>query len=250
MKKIIVEGKLKKGKTDPLPRIECWIPEENHSGVGLIIFPGGGYGNLAEHEGGGYAERFVTEGIACFVVTYRLVDGGHRHPEMLEDALAAIETIRANASDFGVDAHKLGVMGSSAGGHLAAHSLVAWDQYESDVSLRPDFGVLCYPVIFASGKYAHHGSMQNLLGESPSLELLNTVSCEKHVSDKTPPCFIWHTCEDAGVPVENSMAFASALREHGVTFELHLYTKGKHGLGLGSVFRWEIDCLRWINEIL
>ena len=244
----IIEAKLKSGMTNPLPNIECWVPEDNHTGMGIIIFPGGGYQNLAEHEGKGYAEYFVKQGIACFVVSYRLAPE-HHHPEMLEDALAAIETIRTNAKDFGVEPNKIGVMGSSAGGHLAAHSLVAWDQYESDVSLRPDFGILCYPVILASGKNAHQGSIQNLFGEKPSLELLNAMSCEKHVSDKTPPCFIWHTCEDPGVPVENSMIFASALRENHVKFELHLYTKGRHGLGLNSIFRWETDCLRWLQEL-
>ena len=244
----IIEAKLENGTTNPSPQIECWIPEDNHSGMGIIIFPGGGYHHLAEHEGKGYAEYFVKHGIACFVVKYRLAPE-HHHPEMLEDALAAVETIRTNAVDFGIDPDKLGVMGSSAGGHLAAHTLTAWDQYESAVSLRPDFGILCYPVILSSGKSAHQGSIQNLLGENPSLELLDAMSCEKHISDKTPPCFIWHTCEDDGVPVENSMEFASALRKNDVMFELHLYTKGRHGLGLGSEFRWEVDCLRWLKEV-
>ncbi len=245
----IIEGRLKNGTTDSAPKIECWVPEDNHTGIGIIIFPGGGYQGLAEHEGKGYAEYFVKHGIACFVVTYRLAPAGYHHPAMLEDALSAIETIRANAADFGVAPNKLGVMGSSAGGHLAAHALVAWDKYESDVSLRPDFGVLCYPVILASGKNAHQGSIRNLLGDDPLPELVESVSCEKQISENTPPCFVWHTCEDNGVPVENSMIFASVLRKYGVAFELHLYTKGGHGLGLRSEFRWETDCLRWLKEM-
>jgi acetyl esterase/lipase len=245
----VIEGRLESGKTSPMPRIECWVPEGNHTGIGIVIFPGGGYGGLAEHEGKGYAEHFMKQGIACFVVTYRLATDGYKHPAMLEDALAAIGTIRASASDFGLTTDMIGVMGSSAGGHLAAHTLIAWDQYESDVSLRPDFGILCYPVIVSTGKYAHQGSMTNLLGDDPLPDLLDSVSCEKHISEKTPPCFIWHTCEDPGVPVENSMVFASALQKNGVPMELHLYTKGAHGLGLNTPFSWEVDCLRWLKEM-
>lgn len=248
MKKII-EGNLKNGTTNPAPQIECWIPEDNHTGIGIIIFPGGGYQGLAEHEGKGYSEHFVKEGVACFVVKYRLAPE-HRHPEMLEDALAAIETIRISAKDFGVDPDKLGVMGSSAGGHLAAHALTVWEQYDSEVSLRPDFGILCYPVILSTGKSAHQGSMQNLLRDNPLPELLEAMSCERGVSEKTPPCFIWHTCEDKAVPVENSMMFATALRKYEIPFELHLYTKGGHGLGLSSSFRWEVDCMRWLKEVV
>ncbi|MDA0323403.1 MAG: alpha/beta hydrolase [Verrucomicrobia bacterium] len=244
----IITGNLKGGRTAPAPSIECWIPEQEHNGIGLVIFPGGAYGGLAEHEGKGYAEHFSKAGIACFVVSYRLGSAGFRHPAMLEDALAAIYAIRSSAGEHGVDPHRLGVMGSSAGGHLAAHTLVAWNQVESDVSLRPDFGVLCYPVITSQGAYAHEGSMLNLAGEAASVSLLDELSCEKHVCADTPPCFIWHTAEDAGVPAENSMLFASALREHAVSFELHVYAKGRHGIGLTAPFAWETDCLRWIQE--
>jgi acetyl esterase/lipase len=167
---------------------------------------------------------------------------------MLEDALAAVCAVRGAASRFGVDPHTIGVMGSSAGGHLAAHSLVAWDQYRSSIPLRPDFGVLCYPVITSSGEFCHQGSIANLVGQSPSPTLLEEVSCEKHVTQNTPPCFIWHTAEDQGVLVENSMLFASALRKHGVPFELHVYTKGGHGLGLNAAFAWAHECLRWLKE--
>ncbi|TFH15591.1 MAG: alpha/beta hydrolase [Lentisphaerales bacterium] len=244
----IITGKLECGHTAPDPSIECWIPERNHTGIGMVILPGGGYGGLAEHEGIGYAEHFMKAGIACFVVSYRLGSQGFRHPAMLEDALAAICTIRSGAHEYGVDPHRLGIMGSSAGGHLAAHVLIAWDQYKSEISLRPDFGILCYPVITSTGSHAHKDSFLNLAGEAASESLLDELSCEKHVSAETPPCFIWHTGEDAGVPVENSMLFASALREYGVAFELHVYAKGGHGLGLNAEFSWETDCLRWIKE--
>lgn len=244
-----IAGKLESGRTNPSPTIECWIPEQNPRGIGLVILPGGGYGALAEHEGKGYAEYFSKAGIACFVVSYRLSSQGFRHPAMLEDALAAICSVRREARRYRVDPRHLGIMGSSAGGHLAAHALVAWTRYESDVSLRPDFGILCYPVITSQGPHAHAGSMLNLAGGNPSPELLDELSCEKHVSIGTPPCFLWHTEEDVCVPPENSLLFASALREHGVPFEMHIYQKGRHGLGLNAPFDWSSECLRWVNEI-
>lgn len=234
--------------TNPAPEVECWIPETNPNHIGLIILPGGGYRNLAGHEGAGYAEFFCKAGIACFVVTYRLGSDDHRHPAMLEDALAAIETIRSQADVFDIDPDKLGIIGSSAGGHLAAHTLTAWQHYESHVSLQPSFGILCYPVILSSGDYAHAGSMQNLAGESPSAELLDSLSCDQQVSAQTPPCFLWHTVEDASVPVENSFFFATALRQHNIPFELHIFDKGRHGLGLDTPFDWSNACLRWIDE--
>jgi acetyl esterase/lipase len=243
----IITGRLESGTTNPAPAIECWIPEQSGKGIGLLILPGGGYGNLAEHEGRGYAEHFSRAGISCFVVSYRLGSAGFRHPAMLEDALAAMHEVRSRAAEFKLDPRRIGVMGSSAGGHLAAHALVAWNRYKSDVSLRPDFGVLCYPVILSSGPKAHKGSMDNLAGGAASAPLLEELSCERHVTADTPPCFIWHTAEDAAVPAENSMAFASALRRHGVPFELHIYAKGTHGLGLGASFDWASDCLRWMD---
>jgi len=245
-----IKGSLDSGQTGPSPDIVCRAPEKPGSGIGIIIFPGGGYGCLAEHEGEGYARYLADAGVACFVVQYRLGSQGHRHPAMLEDALAAIATVRSRADEFGVDPTKLGVMGSSAGGHLTAHALVAWPQYESAVSLRPDFGILCYPVIASQGPFAHKGSMGNLAGPDAPVELLDTLSCEKQVTEDTPPCFIWHTGEDAGVPLENSMMFASALRQCGVPFELHLYHKGRHGLGLGAPFDWGRECLRWLEETM
>ncbi len=250
MKKVELQGSLKHGTTSPAPKIECFVPENNHTGIGMIVFAGGGYANLSKHEGVGYAEYFVKSGIACFVVTYRLSTGGHRHPEMLEDALAAMETVRSTASEFGVEEGKLGVIGSSAGGHLAAHLITAYDQDESDSVLRPDFCVLCYPVITATGKSVEQGSILNLLGADPTAELLKSISLEKQVTENTTPCFIWHTCEDRCVAVENSMMFASALRENDVPFELHLYEKGRHGLGLSAPFDWATDCSRWIKETL
>jgi len=245
----IIQGQLDSGTTSPAPEIECWLPEREASGVGVVVFPGGGYGMLAAHEGEGYA-RFLSEaGIAAFVVKYRLGSAGHRHPAMLEDALSAVAAVRSRAAEFGVDPARIGVMGSSAGGHLTAHALVGWPLYSSGVSLRPDFGILCYPVILSDGPYAHKGSMRNLAGENASADLLEGLSCERLVTAQTPPCFLWHTGEDAAVPLENSLAFAAALRLNKVPFELHVYNKGRHGLGLGAPFDWGRDCLRWIKDL-
>lgn len=241
-----IVGFLEGGQTNPLPEIECYIPKKNPSGVGLIVFPGGGYGGLARHEGMGYAQHFAAEGIACFVVLYRLGPDGFRHPAMLEDALAAMETVRARAEEFGVNPTKLGVMGSSAGGHLAAHSLVSHQKYTTSLSLRPDFGVLCYPVITSDSEYTHRGSMDNLVGKAANSTVLEEMSCEKLVTPETPPCFIWHTNEDSTVSVENSFLFAAALRRNKVPFELHVYENGEHGLGLNTPFDWAGKCSRWL----
>ena len=236
-------GELPTGTTNPAPVITCWLPERERTGSSIVILPGGGYGALAEHEGRGYAEYFAAAGIASFVVTYRLGTDGFRHPAMLEDAPSA------RADKLGLDPQRLGIMGSSAGGHLASQALVAWHTYESDVSLRPDFGIMCYPVIASQGPFVHVGSMRNLAGQDPSSETLNMLSSDLHVGPDTPPCFLWHTGEDAAVPLENSMLFASALRVHGVPFELHLYGRGQHGLGLATPFDWGDQCLRWIGEV-
>ena len=245
-----IRGKLDSGQTAPSPKITCWLPELAANGMGVVIFPGGGYSGLSEHEGAGYARYFCEAGIACFVVEYRLGTQGHRHPSMLEDALAAVYTIRNQAAELGLDPQKIGVMGSSAGGHLSAHVLVAWDQYACDISLRPDFGILCYPVIISTGEHAHKGSMRNVAGENPPSELLASLSCERWISAQTPPCFLWHTGEDASVPPENSLVFASALRACGVSCELHLYQTGGHGLGLEAPFDWAGECLRWLGDLM
>jgi acetyl esterase/lipase len=237
-------GSLEHSSTRASPQIDVYLPESNPGGIGIIILPGGGYQRLAEHEGKGYAAFFQQQGIAAFVVNYRLGPAGFKHPAMLEDALAAIETIRTRYTFT-----TLGIMGSSAGGHLAAHAMVAYRAYESRMSLRPDFAILCYPVITLEGNFAHQGCREHLLGLNPSEGLLEETSPQHHISENTPPCFIWHTLEDAAVPVENSLLLATALRQKGVAFELHLYTKGRHGLGLNTSFRWADDCLRWIQEI-
>lgn len=241
---------LPEATTDPQPAIRVYPPDPaSANSRALVIFPGGGYGHLAEHEGKGYAEWYSKRGYTCFVVAYRLGTQGFRHPCMIEDAAAAVHAVRHKASEFGICREKIGVMGSSAGGHLAASLLVHWDTFKEPANCRPDFGILCYPVISFTEACAHIGSRNNLLGENADPELYTKLSCEKQVTPQTPPCFLWHTAEDAGVPMQNSLLFADALHRNGVGVELHVYPKGRHGLGLNTELPWAQASLRWLDEV-
>ncbi|MDP4611320.1 MAG: alpha/beta hydrolase [Opitutales bacterium] len=242
-------GSLPTGTTAPAPNIRCFLPKSNPDGKALIIFPGGGYWQLSAHEGDDYAKYFSAQGIACFVVDYRLAAQGHKHPAMIEDAFAAIYTVRAQADTFGIDPNKVGVCGSSAGGHLAATTMLLHEQYECDQPLRPDFGILCYSVIQSTGAFINQGSIDNLLGENPPAELLEMMACEKQVTPNTPPCFIWSTADDVVVPVENSLAFAAALSRNKVPYDLRIYDTGEHGLGLNTPYAWEEDTVKWMNRL-
>jgi len=238
-----------------IPTITPFIPTNSAivSGAAMVIFPGGGYGGLAPYEGQDYAEWLATNGIAGFVVKYRLGSDGYRHPRMLEDAARAVRWVRANANLWRVDPRLVGVMGSSAGGHLASTLLTHFDAGNPDaadpvdrLSSRPSLGILCYPVI-TMGTNTHQGSKKNLLGTDPSPDLVRSLSNELQVSPETPPCFIWHTWEDKAVPVENSLEFAAALRRAKVLFDLHIYEKGAHGMGLGRNHPWTSDCIFWLR---
>lgn len=245
---VTIKGQLSSSRTTPSPSIDCYIPEHpTGPTTALVTFAGGGYGKLASHEA--YARYFAGFGIASFVVKYRLGTQGHRHPAMLEDGLAALETVYTRASEFNVDPSKIGVIGSSAGGHLAALVLTSWHTHQNSHLVRPAFGILCYPVITMEDPYAHEGSRANLLGDTPSPELVQETSCDKLVSPTTPPCFVWHTVEDPSVPVENSYLFTSALRKHGIPFDFHVYAKGGHGLGLNTPFSWGNEAVRWMRAM-
>jgi acetyl esterase/lipase len=246
------------GKEDKdIPTITPFLPSDASIGPrpAMVIFPGGGYSALAPHEGKGYADWLVTNGVACFVVKYRLGSQGYRHPRMLEDAARAVRLVRANAHDWNVDPRRVGVIGSSAGGHLASTLLTHFDLGKSEAddsvdrqSCRPDLGILCYPLITTMGPNVHQGSKDNLLGRNPSPELVRLLSNELQVTSNTPPCFIWHTWEDTGVKVENSLEFAAALRRAKVPFDLHVYERGAHGLGLGDNHPWANDCVFWLRN--
>lgn len=248
-----------------IPTLTPFFPSpEKATSAAMVICPGGGYAHLAEHEGRAYALWLNDHGIAGFVLKYRLSSGGYRHPAMLEDAARAIRVVRARATGWKLDARRIGIIGSSAGGHLASTLLTHFDAGKPDavdpaerMSSRPDLGILCYALI-TMGKYTHQGSKNNLLGTNPSPELVRELSSELQIKQDTPPCFIWHTFEDDVVPVENSLQFAEALRRSGVPFDLHIYQKGGHGMGLGvrefnpadaaKLHPWTRDCLYWLKQ--
>jgi len=247
--------------TNDIPTITPFLaPADKATGAAIVVCPGGGYGGLASHEGADYALYLNQHGITAFVLKYRLGSHGYRHPRMLEDAQRAIRLARARAVEWNINPRRVGIMGSSAGGHLASTALTHFDAGKPDAtdpverqSSRPDLGILCYPVI-SLGPNTHLGSKNNLLGKEPSAELVELLSNEKQVSRDTPPCFIWHTAEDKVVKVENSLEFAAALQRNGVPFDLHVYQKGPHGLGLqdkppfNHVHPWARDLIFWLEE--
>ena len=224
------------------------------SGAAIVIFPGGGYGGLAPHEGKGYADWLTTNGFSCFVVKYRLGSQGYRHPAMLNDAARAVRLVRSRAKEWNIDPKRIGVIGSSAGGHLVSTLVTHFDAGKPDAadpierqSSRPDAAILCYPVITMNGAFTHAGSKKNLLGDKPDPELVKNLSNETQVTKDTPPCFVWHTWEDKGVKVENALEFASALQRAGVPFDLHVYQKGPHGIGTANNHPWTVDCIYWLR---
>lgn len=227
------------------------------TGAAIVVCPGGGYAMLADYEGTGYAEWLAAHGIAGLVLKYRLGTHGYRHPSMHQDASRALRLARHHAAEWNLDPQRIGIIGSSAGGHLAATLVTHYDAGMPESpdpverqSSRPDLGILCYGVL-TMGAHTHEGSRTNLLGENPEPDLLRHLSTEEQVTADTPPCFIWHTWEDSAVRVENSLDFAYALRRAGVRFELHVYELGEHGVALGSAeapHRWAGDCLAWLKE--
>jgi acetyl esterase/lipase len=247
--------------TNDMPTLTPYLaPTTNATGAAMVICPGGGYAHLAAHEGNDYALWLNQHGIAGFVLKYRLGSNGYRHPAMLQDAARAVRLVRTRADEWKIDPHRVGIMGSSAGGHLASTLLTHFDSGTADAkdvverqSSRPDLGILCYPVI-SLGELAHKGSRGNLLGTNPPPELVQLLSNELQVTTNTPPCFLWCTYEDKTVPMDNSLIFAQALRKNQVPFDLHIYQKGRHGLGLAdqppfaNPHPWAADCLFWLKQ--
>jgi len=199
----------------------------NPNGAAVLVCPGGGYGALAmDHEGKQVAEWFNSFGVSAFILKYRLGPRYH-NPAMLDDARRAMRMIRTRAAELKVDPAKIGVMGFSAGGHLASSLSTHFKDGE-----RPDFAVLVYPVISFTTRYTHSGSMRNLLGPNPDPALVWDFSNELKVTAQTPPTFLFHTNGDTGVPPENSVLYYMALRTSGVPAELHIYQNGPHVVGL------------------
>jgi acetyl esterase/lipase len=200
----------------------------------VVVCPGGGYVHLAmDHEGKQIAEWLNARGIAAFVLKYRLGPRYH-HPAMLSDAQQALRTVRSKARELGVDPNRIGIMGFSAGGHLASTAETHFETVDG-VSSRPDFAILCYPVVtLTQEQYVHKGSRQYLLGDHPDPKRVELLSNELQVTAQTPPTFLFHTNEDTTVPAENSVLFYMALRKAGVPAEMHIFEPGRHGLGLAQ----------------
>jgi acetyl esterase/lipase len=238
-----------------------WPTEEKATGAAIIVCPGGGYNVLAPHEGEAYARWLNDLGVAAFVLKYRLIKDGYRVPTILKDAARAVRTVRANAAGWQLDPARIGIIGSSAGGHLSATLSTQFDAGEPDhddlverVSSRPDVTILCYAFILFD-RTDNPERHERFLGPKPSPEQIRAFSPALNVTAKTPPCFIWQTVEDPGVKVENALVMAEALRQAGVPFDLHLYEKGRHGIGLGSkdydpakLHPWAQACAFWLAE--
>jgi acetyl esterase/lipase len=215
-------------------------PGERANKAAVVVCPGGGYQIVAfSHEGIDVARRLNAMGVSAFILKYRLLEYGH--PAPLQDVLRAIRTVRSRAAEFGVAPDRIGVMGFSAGGHLAATAATIFDAAEGrtgaaldSVSARPDFAALIYPVITLKDPFAHAGSRRNLIGQAPAAGQIDRLSPELQVTKNTPPAFLVHTAEDKAVPLENSVLFYQAIRAAGGSAEMHLYEKGPHGFGLGQ----------------
>ena len=232
-------------------------PAGKASGAVVVVCPGGGYGGLAGHEAEPIAEWLNGLGITAVVLRYRLGPIFH-HPAMLEDAGRAIRTTRANAALWNIDPTRVGIMGFSAGGHLASTAGTHFDAGNPQASdpidqqsSRPDRMILIYPVISMKEPVTHGGSKRNLLGPDPSADLVTSLSNETQVKADTPPTFLAHTDADTAVPAENPLLFTLALRRARVPVELHLFEKGPHGLGLSRntmpFSEWPGLCARWLE---
>lgn len=244
------------------PQFEVHLPEASRrTGAAVVILPGGGYTILAAgHEGSDYATWLKERGIVAVVVKYRVSgkdEAGYAFPVPLLDARRAIRVTRSKAKEWGVDPAKVGVMGSSAGGHLASMCATLWEETFAEEGkdaidqekCRPDFAVLVYPVIAMGEIWGHGGSKRRLLGESPDDALVARVSTEKRVNKQTPPCFLVHAADDNGVPVRNSLEFAARCAENKVPVVCHVYSEGGHGFGLkgkGDSAKWPELLEQWL----
>ena len=247
------------------PTLQIYRPiASQNTGTAVVVCPGGGYTHLAmDHEGRIIGGLLRAEGITAVVLKYRLPVNGYPHPIPLLDAQRAIKMVRSKAKDWNIDPHRIGIMGFSAGGHLASTAgthfnkpvQVAGQQADAidAFSCRPDFMVLIYPVISMQEGITHQGSRDNLFGPNPPADLVNLLSNEKQVTQDTPPTFLVHADDDDAVPVENSTLFYQALHKAGVPAEMHIYLKGGHGFGTrpsaGPAAQWPHACFLWMQQI-
>jgi acetyl esterase/lipase len=233
------------------------VPADRATGTAVVVCPGGGYAHLAtDKEGNDIARWWNSIGVSAFVLKYRLGPKYH-HPIELGDAQRAIRLVRTKAAEYHVRPDRIGIMGFSAGGHLASSAGTHFDTGNPNATdpidragSRPDFLVLCYPVI-SFGEFAHKGSRQMLLGDNPDPKLVELMSSELQVTAQTPPTFLFHTTDDRTVPVENSVLFYMALRKAGVPAEMHIYAHGPHGVGLAptdeALSSWPARLANWMR---
>jgi acetyl esterase/lipase len=224
------------------PTITPYPASVKPNGAAVVVLPGGGYSGLAsDHEGIQPAKWLNGLGVSAFVVKYRLGSNGYRHPIEMWDGQRAVRWVRANAKRYGIDPKRVGILGFSAGGHLASTVSTHYDTGSAAAadtvdrhSCRPDWSILAYPVVTMDLSFTHSGSRTNLLGNSPSQILVDSLSNEKQVTAKTPPAFLFHAKDDGVVPVKNAQAYHDSLAKRGVAVELKLYDRGGHGFGLAN----------------
>lgn len=234
-------------------------PEEERNGTAVVICPGGGYGGLSwDKEGREVGQWLADMGVTTFVLKYRHGGGVHQHPVPLTDIQQAVRVVRSQADAWKIVPERVGVLGFSAGGHLASSvgthfddgNKAAGDRVRNQ-SCRPDFLVLIYPVISMDAAITHAGSLKNLLGDEPDPKQVELMSNDKQVTDQTPPTFIVHAADDGAVPVENALRFYRACVDHKVPAELHVFEKGGHGFGMrqkGPVEEWPRLLANWLKS--
>jgi len=258
-------------ETDPAlssARLYPYFLEDGEDFACVLVLPGGGYSNVSHQEGPPVAAWLNSMGISAAVLEYSVSsnEGLGTYPKPQQQALYAMRWLRANAAELNINPNKIGVIGFSAGGHLAACVSHGFDRSEwlldpdaclENVSARPDASILCYAVLSSFSIYMHRGSMENLFGEQVAPDIQKTVCWEDHVHPEAPPTFLWHTAEDNCVPVENSYQMGIALQKANIAHELHVFPKGNHGLGLvsigdrrqGSAEQWRPLAELWFREL-
>jgi acetyl esterase/lipase len=259
-KATINEGKPTRFEKVTDPSLYIFLPpQETATGTAVLICPGGGYTALAfSHEGFAIAKWLNEHGIAGVVLKYRLPSDMIMQDKSvgpLQDAQEALRVIRRNASLWNIDPRKIGVIGFSAGGHLASTLSTHFAEKVYDVkdttSARPDFSILVYPVITMDASFTHAGSRNNLLGDNPTSDAVKHFSNELQITEKTPPTFMVHSEDDKAVPVKNSLVYYEALVKNNIPSELHIFEKGGHGYGMaenmGTQSAWPDLCLRWMK---
>lgn len=249
-----------------VPRLILTRVSSDQPTAAIVILPGGGYQTHAiDHEGYQFADWFKSLGISSAICTYRHRGkgnggNGYGHPYPMLDAQRAIQTLRSRSQEWNIDPNRIGVIGFSAGGHLCSTVSTHFAEGDPDspdpvarVSSRPDFAILCYPVIAFDQNHTHRGSQRNLLGDQPDPKLVESLSNERQVTEKTPPTFLFHTAQDKAVPAQNSLDYYSACLQHGVEAELHVFPEGPHGVGLArnqpGAKQWPSLCHDWLKRI-